>query len=165
MRSSFRIIGTAVILSAILIASVLMISDHYDIIGTDVAFEEIDQGLYNGLTTRITYVINENESWYDLWKRMHNRSSSVPKLPSVNFTTNMVIAVFQGQCATSGYKTTITKILLTPVNYVVYIDEIHPGPNSINLQVITHPYHVVKISSNSSDFPVQFVYNIMFSGS
>ena len=116
--------------------------------------------MHCGITARITYVINENESWAELWTKIHNRSSGIAPLPPANFTTELIIAVFQGDCPTGGYMTTIKKIILTSVNYVVFADEIRPHPNSCQTQAFTQPYHIVKISGYSQDFPVQFVYNI-----
>jgi hypothetical protein len=159
MKRSFRIIGGFVLLSLIIIGSIfiLQISNPYNITGTDVVFEEIGQGSHCDLTARITYVINENESWYDLWISMHNRSSSIPKLPTFNFTTDLIIAVFQGDCPTTGYMTTISKIILTMDCYVVYVDEICPGPSCITFQAFTQP---CQISGYPLDLPAQFVYNI-----
>jgi hypothetical protein len=151
-----------VLLTSILIGSIfiLIVSNPYNISGTDIAFEEIDQGFYCGLTARITYVISENESWSELWTNMHNICSSVPNLPLANFTTDLIIAVFQGELATGGYMTTITKIVRTINRYLVYVDEIHPGPNCGTTQALTQPYHIVRITGYPLDLPTQYVYNI-----
>ena len=162
MKIPFRIVGGVVLLSSIIIGSIfiLIISNPYNISGEDVPFEEIHHRFHCDLYARNTYAISDNESWADLWNNMHNRSLSIPKLPIVNFTTDLIIAVFQGKCPTTGYMTTITKIILTMDHYVVYVDEICPGPNCITFQAVTQPYHIVKISGYPLDLPAQFVYNI-----
>jgi len=83
-----------------------------------------------------------------------------PEVPSVNFTSEMLIAVFQGERGSSGYLTHITRIIMTNTYYLVYVDEIHPGENCGTLTVMTYPYHIVKINGHPLNLPVLFVYNI-----
>ena len=91
---------------------------------------------------------------------MHDICSSIPELTAVNFTTDLMFAVFQDQCVTGGYMTTITRIALASNSYVVCVDELNPGPGCIVTHALTEPYHIVKISGFSQDLPAQFVYNI-----
>ncbi|MHA2135700.1 MAG: protease complex subunit PrcB family protein [Candidatus Thorarchaeota archaeon] len=125
-----------------------------------IPFEILDLGGFCGITARVEYKITEEQDWETLWKDMNNISSLVPELPPVNFTTDTLIAVFQGERATGGYLTTITRIVLTGTNYVVYVDEEHPGSGVGVLMVYTQPFHIVKISGYPKHLPVAFVYNV-----
>ena len=125
-----------------------------------VVFEDVEHGVWSGVSERIEQKMTDLEIWEDLWAEMKSGGTSVDPAPIINFSTNALFVVFQGERATSGYMTTITRIVLTTTGYVVFIDEIHPGPNCGTLQVLTQPHHIVVAPSSSQNLPVQFVYNI-----
>ncbi|MFX1483908.1 MAG: protease complex subunit PrcB family protein [Promethearchaeota archaeon] len=129
--------------------------------GTEVPFEEIGQWWISGYESRNNLAIRDNETWKTLWTEMESIQLHPADLPEVNFTREMIIAVFQGERGSSGYWTNITRITMTDTYYVVYVDEIHPGDNCVTLAVMTYPYHIVKISDVPLNLPVQFVYNII----
>ena len=127
---------------------------------SDISFLDIDYGFHCDVDERLNYTISDNQSWQDLWNDIYGKSYSVPTLPEVNFTTDLIFAVFQGERPTSGFVTNITQIDLTEDGYLVYVDELHPGPSCGAFQVLTQPYHIVKISGYPLDLPAQFIYNI-----
>ncbi len=127
---------------------------------TDVPFETVDSGGGYNYETRDNYTITDTATWESLWLDLYSGHSHPPEVPIVNFTSEMLIAVFQGVRGSSGYSTNITRIIVTNAYYIVYIDEIHPGENCGILAVMTYPYHIVKISDHPLNLPVQFVYNI-----
>ncbi len=158
MRSSFRIAGALVIVALVALASfVLLIIPG---LGASIPFETIDKGYYCGIDERLTLAISDNETWNELWTDLHNRSSSVPDLPAVNFSSEVVIAVFQGTRATGGYDTTISRIVMAVDGINVYIDEGHPGPNCGTTQALTQPYHIVKIQLQDQNAAFHFHHNV-----
>lgn len=128
---------------------------------TEVPFEEIGWWWISGYESRNNLAIRDNETWETLWTEMESIQSHPADLPEVNFTREMIIAVFQGERGSSGYWTNITRIIMTDTHYVVYVDEIHPGENCVLLAVMTYPYHIVKISDLPLNLPVQFAYNVI----
>ena len=133
----------------------------YNIIeGEEVFFEDVEQGFYCGVSERIELKITDLETWRDLWTEMESIYTPVDPAPIINFSTNVLFVVFQGERASGGYVTTITRIVLTATGYVVFIDEVHPGPDCIVTHALTQPYHIVVVTSSSQNLPVQFVYNI-----
>lgn len=126
---------------------------------TSIPFETVEHGGSCGITARIEFVITNEQDWETLWIGFSNDTTPVPEVPPVNFTTDMIIAVFQGERMTGGYSTTIQRIELTNSSYVVYVNEMHPGSGAV-IMVVTHPYHIVKLSGFPQDLPVEFVYNI-----
>ena len=126
-----------------------------------IPFEIVEQGGSCGILARVEYIITDEQEWETLWIDMHNRRSRVPDLPPVNFTTDTIIAVFQGERVTGGFRITINRIVFNETNFVAYVDERHPGPGEIVTFSLTQPYHIVKISGYPQDLPVEFVYNII----
>ena len=127
---------------------------------TEVPFEVIDSGGGYNYESRDNFIITNSTFWENLWLFLYSGHSHPPEVPIVNFTSEILIAVFQGERGSSGYSTNITRIVMTIVYYVVYVDEIHPGENCGILTVMTYPYQIVKIGDHPLNLPVQFIYNI-----
>ncbi|MFX1255789.1 MAG: protease complex subunit PrcB family protein [Promethearchaeota archaeon] len=172
MRGSFKIIGGCILLFLTLTTSVFILVAFEPLKdlglysplteGDTISFETIEQGAYCGIITRINYTITNSEAWEKLWTDFNKGRTPLPELPSIDFTTDIVIAVFQGGQSTGGYMTNITKITVTETSYKVYVDEHHPGAHCATTQALSQPYHIVKISNFSQELPVQFVYNTVF---
>jgi hypothetical protein len=124
-----------------------------------IPFETVELGGACGIHARVEYKITDQEDWVTFWIGFSNDTFPSPDVPPVNFTTDIIIAVFQGTRSTGGYSTTIRRIALTDTKYVVYVDEKHPGPGGLTMAE-EHPFHIVKISGYPQDLPVEFVYNI-----
>ena len=159
MENSSRIIGSALILCIVLTTSfIVLLTTPPET--EEVFFEDVKQGVWSGVSERFELKITDLETWEDLWAEMESGCSHVDPAPIINFSTNVLFVVFQGERASGGYWTNITRIVLTATEYVVFIDEFHPGPDCIVATVFTQPYHIVVVTSSSQNLPVQFVYNI-----
>jgi len=161
MKASPRAL-TGIVICIVLAASFLiLVEPTLGILpSTEVSFETIDPGGGYNYAERTNFAIRDTVTWENLWADLYSGHFPVPEVPTVDFTTEMLIAVFQGERGSSGYLTNITKIMMTMTYYSVYVDEIHPGENCITLTVMTYPYHIVKISELPQNLLVRFVYNI-----
>jgi len=131
---------------------------------TIVPFEVVDPGdatMQYNYATRANFTIANASHWESLWSLLYSGWSNPPEVPVVNFTSELQIAVFQGLCGSGGYYTNITEIHATTTQYVVFVDEIHPGPGCVVADVLTYPYQIVKVSHQPLYLPLQFVYNII----
>ena len=147
----------------VLAASLLVLSGPSFELNTfaDVPFEDIEQVAGgSGPAFRDNLVIRNEVTWEAVWLETHSGETPLPTLPTVNFTSEIVIVVSQGARSSGGFFTNITRIIIAGGFYVVYVDEIHPGPDCGVITVITYPHHIVKISGFPLSLPVQFVYNI-----
>lgn len=161
MERNLRRASIVVILVSVLfVASIAIQSGLYPKILPTLSFEEIDKGAASGIHNRINYVIDDLETWETLWTDMHNISTSTPELPNVNFTEEIIIAVFLGEYATAGYVAEITRIVPSLNGITVYVREEHPGSSCFVAMVFTYPYHIVKASVASSQHFV-FEYDIV----
>ena len=163
MKASIKVLaGIAICIS--LASSFLLLSgpNLALLFATEVTFEEIDWGgMSSAYESRANLTIRNARNWNDLWLEIHGGDFPIPETPVVNFTSEMVIAVFQGYCGSGGYSTNITKIVMTDSYYLVYVNELHPGEGCITTTVITHPYHIVKITGYPLNLPVEFIYDIL----
>jgi len=162
MKASIKALAGIVICSVLAASFILLSGPNLGFpSSTRVPFEEIDKDWISGYESRDNLTIRDDETWETLWTEMEFSQSHPADLPKINFTREMIIAVFQGERGSSGYWTNITRIIMTNSSYVVYVDEIHPGESCGGLAVMTYPYHIVKISDLPLNLPVQFVYNII----
>ncbi|MEM0357520.1 MAG: protease complex subunit PrcB family protein [Candidatus Bathyarchaeia archaeon] len=66
--------------------------------------------------------------------------------PEIDFSTATVIAVFMGQCPTTGYSIEVEEIIDTGLTVVVKVEKVYPGKNCVAGEALTYPYHIVKTS-------------------
>ncbi|MBI4896118.1 MAG: protease complex subunit PrcB family protein [Candidatus Aenigmarchaeota archaeon] len=117
-------------------------------------FETLSKGASSGHDDKKEYVIKESSAWKNLWSIVQSGRSPTPLIPSVNFTDDMVIAVFQGNHPTGGYSIEITKIVEDESSVQIVIKETTPPPGSVLTTAFTQPYHIVKMKR--TDKPVLF---------
>lgn len=153
----------AIVVAIILTISVIVLSiqDPYFPQISQVSFEVVDPGDGYYYEERANFTITNETFWENLWQFLYSGYSNPPEVPSVNFTSELLIAVFQGIRGSGGYYTNITEIQATTTQYVVFVDEIHPGPGCGVAAVLTYPYQIVKVSHQPLYLPLQFVYNII----
>ena len=86
-------------------------------------------------------VVQTAAEWSALWK------AHAPErpMPAVDFSTNMLIAVFLGSRPTSGYSIEIRRITAGPDAVEVEYVEQQPDPQTITAQILTAPCHIVTI--------------------
>ncbi len=120
-----------------------------------VPFETLDQGVQSGIRHARKLVIRDGETWAALWREHVAERVPQPPLPQVDFTRDMVIAFFLGEKPTAGYAATIKEIRASLDKLLVRVEVTSPPPGSFVAQVLTQPYHIVKLPR--SDLPVEFV--------
>ena len=154
-----RILAGTIFLCTLIVGSFIALQLGFA--PSNISFEEIEQGFYCGIKSRINYVIKDLESWETLWTDMNNISTGIPDLPYVNFTYEVVFAVFLGEFVTGGYVAEITHITTSGNRLTIHIKEQHPGEGCGVTMAFTQPYHIVKASVNST-VSVEFEYNLVY---
>lgn len=117
-------------------------------------FSTVDQGVFSGIQERAQRVIGGAEEWKVLWA---SRSSAIPSPlppPPINFSREMVIAVSMGEQRTGGYSIEIQKIEEGRYSLEVLVSEAFPLPGALVAQVLTQPYHIIKVERR--ELPVRF---------
>ncbi len=111
---------------------------------------------YSGFQNRSNLVIVNNMQWQEVWAELTRDFSPALSLPVVDFSREIVIAVFMGECRTSGYSTHITRVEENPGYIKGLVSEERPSVGAITLQVLTYPYHIIKLRKTSEQ--VAFIY-------
>jgi len=126
-----------------LIASFSIVFVLLPFIEFNVNFETIDIGYYCAHRERRDYIIQTQQEWDELWQKTYGSSSEAPY---INFSSNIVIAVYMGERATGGYRIEITNIGENEEHIRVYIRETRPSPFDFVTMALTQPYHIVKLN-------------------
>ncbi|MFX1411559.1 MAG: protease complex subunit PrcB family protein [Promethearchaeota archaeon] len=109
-----------------------------------IEFRTIRKGWNCGVENNAFYVINSQNEWEDLWIKTYSTQSPLPDIPSIDFNTTTIVAVYRGTFPTSGYDIEIVRIIKIDSHFEIYIKKGDPSPNMGVLEVITHPYHIIK---------------------
>jgi hypothetical protein len=72
----------------------------------------------------------------------------------VDFTRSTVVGIFAGSRQTAGYAVEVTGIEKDGADLVVTYREDRPGPGEMVAQVLTSPYHLVRVERHTG--PVRF---------
>jgi len=118
-------------------------------------FDTIDQGIHSGIKESRQLVVRDPAAWAALWAEHIAGRVSAPPLPVIDFAREMVIAFFLGEKPTSGYSVEIKEILEEGDKLIVKVEVAVPPPWAMPLQVLTQPFHIVKMPR--FDLPVEFV--------
>ena len=120
--------------------------------------ETIAKGEYCRHDGRGEYVIKDSKNWKQLQdKTFVEYVFGQPKaLPVVDFTKEMVLAVYRGKQSSGGYGITIVNVLEEATQLSVLVQETDPGIGDIVTDALTQPYHCVKVPKSEKE--VKFVY-------
>jgi len=66
-------------------------------------------------------------------------------LPTVDFTREMVVAVFMGSRPNAGFSTAVVSTTAAAGVLMVRYSETKPSSDAVTAQVLTFPYHIVAI--------------------
>ena len=114
------------------------------------AVRTLDRGAHSNLDERLTASARTDAEWTALWKR-HNYDKPVPP---VDFSKEMVVAVFMGSRPTGGFSVEITSAAESGGKFVVSYRESAPRPDAMTAQVLTAPYHLAAVAKSA--LPIAF---------
>ena len=106
-----------------------------------VSFTRITEGTQSEVSRRVNYLIMTQAGLQKLWNMVE--ASSTP--PEIDFTKEVVIAVFAGEKPAAGYDIVVSKIEDMHDERVVNITLREPSPGCATAQVVTMPYEILRI--------------------
>jgi len=110
---------------------------------TEISFSSIAVGATSGISIRREALIRDSGDWAALWAE-HIRGISGPlPIPQVDFSQEVVIAIFLGTRATGGFSVTIRRVERERDCLTVYFREVRPAKGAPVSQVLTQPFHIV----------------------
>jgi protease stability complex PrcB-like protein len=116
-----------------------------------VTLTTIDRGQQSNIDNQGEVIVRTAAQWTTLWRR--HAPEGQPR-PAVDFTKSTVVAVFLGSRSTGGYSVEITGIEREGSDLIVTYREQRPDPGAMLAQVLTMPYHIVRIKRFAG--PIRF---------
>lgn len=107
----------------------------------------IARGQFTRIDSPRQVVARTAEQWTALW-RAHAPDREPP---AVDFSKDMVVAVFLGSRPTAGFRVEIVGVREEQGKTVVQYREAQPPPGAITAQVITAPFHIVTVPARKGD--------------
>jgi len=105
-----------------------------------VPFATVAQGGDSRIVTAREVVIRSAGEWQALWSE-HSLQAS----PVVDFSDSIVVGVFLGSRPTAGYRVEFVTIKVEGNQAVVEYTERRPAQGGLVAQVLTSPFHLVRL--------------------
>ncbi|MDP2665589.1 MAG: protease complex subunit PrcB family protein [bacterium] len=112
-----------------------------------VPFIALAEGSRSKVESRVNYLITTQKELSELWKFLEEP----PPVPTVDFNTKVVAAVFAGELPTSGYGIAVIEVQDADKR-VVKVELIKPDESCILAQSLTAPYQVIELPKTSLPF-------------
>ena len=107
-------------------------------------------GSNSGVTEPKQVVVRTAAEWNALWK---THAAEEPA-PAIDFSKELVAAVFLGTRPTGGFRVEIIGARLAGEELIVEYEERRPAAGAIVTQALTTPFHIVRVSQHEG--PVRF---------
>jgi hypothetical protein len=105
----------------------------------------VAQGPMSNIEEPRQVVVRTAAEWQALWKE-HDAQQA---LPPVDFAQSIVVAVFLGTRPSAGFAVEITAVKGDGSRAVVEYRERRPARDEVAAQVITSPFHIVRLARGS----------------
>ncbi|GEM_PF-1077733 len=114
--------------------------------GARLEFQTIAKGVWSGHGNHAYYVIQDSDDWISVWSQHQQIFIPQHPPPEIDFSKAAVIAVFMGECRTTGYSIEVKEIIDTGLTIIVKVEKVYPGKNCIVGLALTCPYHIIQTS-------------------
>ncbi len=115
---------------------------------THSAIHTIAQGEDSRIVEPRRFVIRDPQAFAAIWAA-HAGPDAAP--PAVEFDSHMVAAVFAGERPSPGYAVTIAGTEREADALVIAVTETEPDPTAVFAQIVTSPYHVVRLPRDDGE--------------
>ncbi len=138
-----------------IIGLIFSVSAYPDTI-KNVSFETIDQGAwskYQENNDQQIIEIYDQKGWEDFWNKHTSGKFPAPGVPEINFRKYLVIVALDQIRNSSGYKLKIKNIVVDTALenrlFEISIEVTFPGSAAITADVLTRPFHIVKVEKSN----------------
>ncbi len=121
----------------------------------NVTYETLDRGSQSGIEDRREIVVEDAATWRSLWENHTEGQQPAPDRPAVDFSSEIVVAIFKGQSPDGCHGAEITNVTSatasdgsTEVSVEASYYKVTGGACS---QQITYPFHIVKVRAQPDE--------------
>lgn len=102
-------------------------------------------------------VINDPESFKELWQRAICTTDFCPEVPAVDFSEKTVIAIFAGVKPTLSHHIVVEDVTENDQGLTVQIRFADSSGGCIGLPALSSPYHILAVTPKTGEAKVSFV--------
>ncbi len=118
--------------------------------GGSVPFAAFDSGGYSGVTTARTVVCRTDAEFAALWSQHVGTVSPAPPRPAVDFTRDMVVAVFLGHRPSPAHSVALERVTRTDADLTVrYVDARVTSGTCVFPAVVVQPYVMATVPQSA----------------
>lgn len=103
------------------------------------------KGTNSGIVGKRLQVIRDSAEFSTFWSEHAAIFAPVPAQPAVDFSSNMLVAVFSGTKRSGGYSVDVIRVDEYPDFVDVAVEHTEPGSSCVTTSALTQPHHVVSI--------------------
>ena len=115
-----------------------------------VLFQTVLKDYRSGVRDPIEAVARNQTEWSALWKRHASIEPNPPPLPAIDFSKEIVVAVFLGEKPTGGHDVEIVSTERSDGTLLISFVEKSPRPGGMVTQAFTQPFHIVRVAAQSA---------------
>lgn len=116
-----------------------------------VSFQTVAKGFRSGIRESLQTVARSQSEWEGLWRKHVSNQTNPPPPPSIDFTKEIVAAVFLGEKPTGGYEIQIVSADRSDGSLTLSFNEKHPPPGGMTIQAFTQPFHIVRVAATGTE--------------
>lgn len=117
---------------------------------TPLSLATVAKGYRSGIREPLQIVVRNQDEWNAIWKRHSSIDKNPRSAPSIDFNREMVVGIFLGEKNTGGYEVEILRGEEQNSSLYFYYREKSPPAGAIVTQVVTQPFHLVKVAKHEN---------------
>lgn len=145
MHSFVRIVGATVVALSVACAA-LDVTTGPGVPMVRFRAEPYSFTFFSGLDQPARVVVRDASAWQAIWSEIHEGRSSVPAVPAIDFSQEMIVVAALGSRGSSGYGILLESAAETGTGGIaITVRSTSPGSNCGVLTVITQPVDIARL--------------------
>ena len=109
------------------------------------SFTEVAKGNASNQQDARQVTVRTAAEWSTLWKQ----HAPTTKMPTVDFSKQMVVGIFLGTKPSDGHQVEIVGVRTQEKDLIVEYVQRQPGRGTMAAQILTEPYHLVAVAKHA----------------
>lgn len=109
----------------------------------------LKKGAFSGIREARQEVVKTANAWEKLWKQHATAAGESDKIPTVDFSKEMVVLATMGTKRSGGYTIEIVSVETKDKTLKISVKKSSPPPDAMTIQALTAPFHFVAVPKSN----------------